>query len=58
MTDHFARSGAPASSTEAERVAELHKLCREDYESAAPRRGQDHRDNAHLIAPATEAVSD
>lgn len=53
MADHSARPGAPASSSEADRVAELLKLCREDYESAAP-----HRDDAHLIALASEAVSD
>lgn len=58
MADHSARPGAPASSSEADRVAELLKLCREDYESAVPRRGQNHRDDAHLIALASEAVSD
>jgi hypothetical protein len=38
-------------------VAELHRLCREDYASNAARRAQDHRDDAHLIAAANEAVA-
>lgn len=41
----------------AERLAELHRLCREDYASNAARRAQDHRDDAHLIAAAAEAVN-
>lgn len=38
-------------------VAELHRLCRDDYASNAARRTQDHRDDAHLIEDATEAVA-
>lgn len=43
--------------TRADRVAELHRLAREDYASAADRRAQDHRDDVNLIANAIEAVS-
>lgn len=39
------------------RVAELHRLAREDYASSADRRAQNHRDDAHLIASASEAVA-
>ncbi|NEA61339.1 hypothetical protein [Streptomyces sp. SID12488] len=39
------------------RVAELHRLCREDYTSSADRRTQDHRDDAFLLARASEAVA-
>ena len=39
-------------------VAELHRLADADYEQAATARAaQDHRDDAHLIAPAPEAVT-
>lgn len=38
-------------------VAELHRLCREDYASSADRRTQDHRDDAHLIETASEATA-
>jgi RecB family exonuclease len=38
-------------------VAELHRLCDEDYASSAARRAQTHRDDAHLIASASEAVA-
>ncbi|MFM9643583.1 hypothetical protein [Streptomyces turgidiscabies] len=41
----------------AARVAELHRLCREDYTSSADRRTQDHRDDAFLLARASEAVA-
>ena len=41
----------------AERLAELHRQCREDYASSAARRAQTHRDDAHLIAAAAEAVN-
>jgi hypothetical protein len=41
----------------AARVAELHRLCDEDYNSSADRRTQDHRDDAFLIARASEAVT-
>uniref|UniRef100_A0AAU2A1I0 Uncharacterized protein n=1 Tax=Streptomyces sp. NBC_00093 TaxID=2975649 RepID=A0AAU2A1I0_9ACTN len=41
----------------ATRVAELHRLCREDYTGSADRRTQDHRDDAFLIARASEAVA-
>ncbi|MET8982114.1 hypothetical protein ABZX85_41680 [Streptomyces sp. NPDC004539] len=43
--------------TRADRVAELHRLCREDYASSADRRVQDHRDDVNLIAYAIEAVT-
>ncbi|CAL9301116.1 hypothetical protein [Streptomyces sp. SudanB91_2054] len=39
MTDHFARPERAATSPE-ERVAELHRLCDEDYASTAPLRQQ------------------
>lgn len=42
------------------RIAERHRLlrlCREDYNSNADRRAQDHRDDAFLIATASEAVN-
>jgi hypothetical protein len=38
-------------------IAELHRLCDEDYASSAARRAQNHRDDAHLIASAAEAVA-
>ncbi|MFE6482416.1 hypothetical protein ACFVGN_05675 [Streptomyces sp. NPDC057757] len=38
-------------------LAELHQLCAEDYTSNAARRTQNHRDDAHLIALASEAVA-
>ncbi|MDT0568886.1 hypothetical protein RM704_15645 [Streptomyces sp. DSM 3412] len=37
-------------------VAELHRLCRDDYASSVDRRVQDHRDDAHLIEDAEEAA--
>ncbi|MGJ5898573.1 hypothetical protein ACSCBZ_42545 [Streptomyces niveiscabiei] len=43
--------------TRADRIAELHRLCREDYESNASRRIQGRRDDANLIANAVEAVT-
>jgi hypothetical protein len=39
------------------RVAQLHRLCRADYDSNAARRAQDHRDDAFLISSAAEAVA-
>lgn len=46
------------ASDRAARVAELHRLCRADYDSAeARRRAEDHRDDAFLIARAAEAVN-
>ncbi|MFM9604271.1 hypothetical protein [Streptomyces turgidiscabies] len=39
------------------RVAELHRLCREDYTSSVDRRTQDRRDDAFLLARASEAVA-
>lgn len=48
MTDHFARPDAPASS---ERVAELHRLCNEDYA-----KGQSQRTIPNL-APSYAAAS-
>ncbi|MEU5442748.1 MULTISPECIES: hypothetical protein [Streptomyces] len=41
----------------AARLAELHRLCREDYNSSAPRRAQNHRDDTYLIASVSEAVA-
>lgn len=38
-------------------VAELHRLCRDDYASSVDRRAQDTRDDAHLIEDAAEAVA-
>jgi len=38
-------------------VAELHRLCRDDYASSADRRTQHHRDDAHLIVDAAEAAA-
>lgn len=38
-------------------VAELHRLCRDDYESSVDRRIQHHRDDAHLVENAAEAVA-
>ena len=38
-------------------VAELHRLCREDYASNADRRAQGHRDDAHLTENAAEAIA-
>ncbi|MEH0520547.1 hypothetical protein QBA38_16185 [Streptomyces stelliscabiei] len=38
-------------------VADLHRLCRDDYASSIDRRIQDHRDDAHLTENATEAVA-
>ncbi|MER6956032.1 hypothetical protein [Streptomyces sp. NPDC000618] len=40
---------APGQGAEA-RVAELHRLCDEDYKSAVARRGQNHRDDALLVS--------
>lgn len=38
-------------------VAELHRLCRDDYASSADRRAQHHQDDAHLTENAVEAVA-
>lgn len=57
MTDHFPRASTPASSPPEDRVAELHRLCNEDYASNAARREQDHRDDAFLTIGAAEAVA-
>jgi hypothetical protein len=47
-----------ASAARAARVAELHRLCDQDYADAKARRqAQHHRDDAHLIAYASEAVT-
>ncbi|MFB6710150.1 hypothetical protein ACFC5H_09160 [Streptomyces rochei] len=69
MPDHFARPVGAASSPTPRRLvaggfirrtaanarlAELHRLCRADYESNAARRVQNHRDDAFLIARGTE----
>jgi len=47
----------PDTKTVQPAVTELHRLCRDDYASSADRRAQDHRDDAHLIEDATEAVA-
>jgi hypothetical protein len=41
----------------ADRVAELHRLCDDNYASSAARRAQNHRDDAHLLASASDAVA-
>jgi hypothetical protein len=56
MADLSAGPDASASSETSPSLAELHALCREDYESNAARRAQDHRDDAHLMAAASEAA--
>ncbi|MFE7232539.1 hypothetical protein ACFVAF_18135 [Streptomyces sp. NPDC057596] len=40
------------------RLAELHRLCREDYDSNAARRAQNHRDDTFLIAPSSPEQAD
>lgn len=52
MADLSVRPNAPATT----RLAELHRQCREDYQSSAARRAQNHRDDAHLIAAASTAA--
>lgn len=47
-------AGATGVIAKTARIAELHRLCHEDYTSSADRRVQDHRDDAHLIAAASE----
>jgi hypothetical protein len=44
---------ALARATNTARPTDLLQLCRQDYLDAAPRREQDHRDDAHLV-PYTE----
>jgi hypothetical protein len=56
MTD-LSMSAPKCGTLPSPRVAELHRLCREDYASSADRRAQDHRDDAHLLASASEAVA-
>jgi hypothetical protein len=48
---------ATTGTTSTSRVAELHRLCNQDYASNAARRAQDRRNDAHLIASASEAVA-
>jgi len=48
------RSTPAGGTAKADRLAELHRLCDEDFASSADRRVQDHRDDAHLIAAASE----
>ena len=57
MADLHPRASAPASSPREARVAELHRLCNEDYANNAARRVQDHRDDAFLTIGAAEAVN-
>ena len=58
ITVRATQAGVPGtiSPATAARVAELHRQAREDYKSSADRRVQHHRDDAHLIADAVEAV--
>ena len=58
MADLSARPDKAASSGTATSLAELHRLCRDDYGSNADRRVQNHRDDAFLTAPATAEPSD
>lgn len=51
------RCGAWVDPSTRARVAELHRLARLDYTSSEDRRIQNHRDDAHLIAGASEAVA-
>lgn len=57
MADLRPRAGTPASSPREARVAELHRLCNQDYASNAARRDQHHRDDAFLTIGAAEAVT-
>jgi hypothetical protein len=47
----------PGQGADSGRLAELHRLCREDYQSNADRHAQDHRDDAFLIGRTAEAVA-
>ncbi|MEU0041040.1 hypothetical protein [Streptomyces sp. NPDC006333] len=57
LTLHATATRVTGSFTKAARVAELHRQAREDYASSADRRVQDRRDDAHLLASASEAVA-
>ncbi|MFJ2259498.1 hypothetical protein ACIOKD_14350 [Streptomyces sp. NPDC087844] len=52
-----AKCGAGVDPGATVRVAELHRLAREDYASSVDHRIQTQRDDAHLIASASEAVA-
>ncbi|WP_327655719.1 hypothetical protein [Streptomyces sp. NBC_00483] len=51
------RTPANAAIAHRMRVARLLRQCAADYASAAPRRMQNHRDDAHLCSYAAEAVN-
>ncbi|MFD9192962.1 hypothetical protein ACFWCA_32710 [Streptomyces phaeochromogenes] len=57
ITVRATQAGVTGTIRKAARVAELHRLAAADYASSADRRIQDHRDDAHLIALASEAVN-
>lgn len=57
MTVCATQAGVTGTIRKAVRVAELHQLAAADYTSSADRRIQNHRDDAHLIALASEAVA-
>ncbi|MDX3087166.1 hypothetical protein PV620_30145 [Streptomyces sp. ME02-6978a] len=57
MPESKPRRAPAARPTLAERLAELHRQCREDYNSNAARRSYDRRDDAFLTAGAAEAVN-
>ncbi|MFJ3826214.1 hypothetical protein [Streptomyces nodosus] len=55
MTDHSARPDRPASSrTTTDTLAELHRLCDEDYQGDASPRVQGHRDGILTAPPSAE----
>lgn len=54
LTIRVTSAGVTGSIAKSARVAELHRLCAEDYASNATRRAQTHRDDAHLIALVNE----
>lgn len=57
ITVRATQAGVTGTIRKAARVAELHRLCAEDYASNAARRSQTHRDDAFIIAAASEAVA-
>lgn len=48
---------APGQGVITSRVAELHRLCDEDYKTAAARRAQNHRDDVLLVSYASIAAA-
>ncbi|MET9734309.1 hypothetical protein ABZZ79_27825 [Streptomyces sp. NPDC006458] len=57
LTARVTEAGVTGRLGKSERLAELHRACREDYTSSAGRRAQNHRDDVFLIAVASEAVA-